>query len=224
MMMTVMMIKMMMMVMMMILTMLPHTNSSGEIARLLCKKIKCWSWFNYHCSASNVRMILTMHKNIIETWQVFFGKGGRPLQLEMVQGWGRILQVDRQDCGLVSCPTRWSLYLPLALCTDHQFGLGGRSNISLPHIGGSHPVPSLSILSTERWGTAMYYHMGAFQPTCMIFSFEFRSLLQLYKGSSTLWKRLQIPLESSKLESKVAMIFQNLFIYIDCLMYRCSDV
>ena len=38
-----------------------------------------------------------------------------------------------------------------------KFGLGGRSNISLPHIGGSHPVPSLSLLSTERRGTAMYY-------------------------------------------------------------------
>ena len=37
-----------------------------------------------------------------------------------------------------------------------KFGLGGRSNISLPHIGGSHPVPSLSLLSTERRGTAMY--------------------------------------------------------------------
>ena len=34
---------------------------------------------------------------------------------------------------VVSCPTRWSLYLPLALCIDH-----------------------LSILSTERRGTAMY--------------------------------------------------------------------
>ena len=39
-----------------------------------------------------------------------------------------------------------------------KFGLGGRSNISLPRIGGSHPVPSLSLLSTERRGTAMYYH------------------------------------------------------------------
>ena len=38
-----------------------------------------------------------------------------------------------------------------------KFGLGGRSNISLPRIGGSHPVPSLSLLSTERRGTAMYY-------------------------------------------------------------------
>ena len=37
-----------------------------------------------------------------------------------------------------------------------KFGLGGRSNISLPHIGGSHPVPSL-LVSTERRGTAMYY-------------------------------------------------------------------
>jgi len=36
-------------------------------------------------------------------------------------------------------------------------GLGSRSNILLPRIGGSHPVPSLSILSTERRGTAMYY-------------------------------------------------------------------
>ena len=35
---------------------------------------------------------------------------------------------------LVSCPTRWSLYWPLALCVDH-----------------------LSILLTERQGTAMYY-------------------------------------------------------------------
>jgi len=33
-----------------------------------------------------------------------------------------------------------------------KFGLGGRSNISLPRIGGSHPVPSLSLLSTERRG------------------------------------------------------------------------
>ena len=38
-----------------------------------------------------------------------------------------------------------------------KFGLGGRSNISLPHIGGSHPVPSLSLQPTERRGTAMYY-------------------------------------------------------------------
>ena len=38
-----------------------------------------------------------------------------------------------------------------------KFGLCSCSKISLPHIGGSHPVPSLSILSTERWGTAMYY-------------------------------------------------------------------
>ena len=36
--------------------------------------------------------------------------------------------------GIVSCPTRWSLYWPLALCIDH-----------------------LSLLSTERRGTAMYY-------------------------------------------------------------------
>ena len=41
-----------------------------------------------------------------------------------------------------------------------KFGLGGRSNISLPRIGGSHPVPSLSLLSTERRGTAMYYKVG----------------------------------------------------------------
>ena len=33
-----------------------------------------------------------------------------------------------------------------------KFGLGGRSNISLPRIGGSHPVPSLSLLLTERRG------------------------------------------------------------------------
>ena len=38
-----------------------------------------------------------------------------------------------------------------------KFGLSSRSNISLPRIGGHHPVPSLSILSTERLGTAMYY-------------------------------------------------------------------
>ena len=37
-------------------------------------------------------------------------------------------------CGVVSCPTRWSLYWPLALYIDH-----------------------LSILSTERRGTAMCY-------------------------------------------------------------------
>ena len=39
-------------------------------------------------------------------------------------------------------------------------GLCGRLNISLPRIGGSHPVPSLSLLSTERRGTAMYYKVG----------------------------------------------------------------
>ena len=44
---------------------------------------------------------------------------------------------------LVSCPTRWSLYLPLALCIDH-----------------------LSIQSTERRGTAMYY------PTPTIYFFD----------------------------------------------------
>ena len=33
-----------------------------------------------------------------------------------------------------------------------KFGLGVRSNISLPRIGGSHPVPSLSLLLTERRG------------------------------------------------------------------------
>ena len=38
-----------------------------------------------------------------------------------------------------------------------KFGLSSRSNISLPRIGGHHPVPSLSILSTKRLGTAMYY-------------------------------------------------------------------
>ena len=37
---------------------------------------------------------------------------------------------------LFSCPTRWSLYWPLALCVDHL---------------------SLSILSKERKGTAKYY-------------------------------------------------------------------
>ena len=31
-------------------------------------------------------------------------------------------------------------------------GLGSRSNILLPRIGGSHPVPSLSLLLTERRG------------------------------------------------------------------------
>ena len=39
-----------------------------------------------------------------------------------------------------------------------KFGLGVRSNILLPHIGGSHPVPSLSILSRERRSTANYTH------------------------------------------------------------------
>ena len=34
-----------------------------------------------------------------------------------------------------------------------KFGLCSCSNILLPHIGGSHPVPSLSVLSTERRGT-----------------------------------------------------------------------
>ena len=29
-----------------------------------------------------------------------------------------------------------------------KFGLGGRSNISLPRIGGSHPVPSRVFLKT----------------------------------------------------------------------------
>ena len=37
-------------------------------------------------------------------------------------------------------------------------GLGSRSN--MPDIGGSRPVPSLSILSTERRGTAMYYTLS----------------------------------------------------------------
>ena len=55
--------------------------------------------------------------------------------------------------------------VPCAFCKKVEtksvkFGLGGRSNISLPHIGGSHPVPSLGILSTERQGTAMYYIEG----------------------------------------------------------------
>ena len=39
-----------------------------------------------------------------------------------------------------------------------KFGLGVRSNILLPHIGGSHPIPSLSILSRERRSTANYTH------------------------------------------------------------------
>ena len=59
--------------------------------------------------------------------------------------WGSIFQwVDFEDTHakysseleqerVVSCPTRWSLYLPLARCIDH-----------------------LSILSTERVGTAIY--------------------------------------------------------------------
>ena len=46
--------------------------------------------------------------------------------------------------GLVRCPTRWPLYLPLALCIDH-----------------------LSILSTERRGTAMY----PLSPGCDALSF-----------------------------------------------------
>ena len=51
--------------------------------------------------------------------------------------------------------------MPCALCKKMKksvkFGLGKRSNILLPRIGGYHPVSSLSILSTERQGTAMYY-------------------------------------------------------------------
>ena len=48
-----------------------------------------------------------------------------------------------------------------------KFGLSSRSNISLPRIGGHHPVPSLSILSTESLvvGTAMYY--WSFRPKIM---------------------------------------------------------
>ena len=47
--------------------------------------------------------------------------------------------------------------VPCAFCKTNEkksvkFGLGGRSNISLPRIGGSHPVPSLSLLLTERRG------------------------------------------------------------------------
>ena len=45
-----------------------------------------------------------------------------------------------------------------------KFGLGKRSNILLPRIGGSHHVPSLSILLTERQGTAMYYSWRPFRP------------------------------------------------------------
>ena len=50
-----------------------------------------------------------------------------------------------------------------------KFGLSSRSNISLPRIGGYHPVPSLSILSTERLGTAMYYPEGTsdYQSSCV---------------------------------------------------------
>ena len=38
-----------------------------------------------------------------------------------------------------------------------KFGLCGSIYILHPAIGGSHPVPCLSIQITERQGTAMYY-------------------------------------------------------------------
>ena len=55
--------------------------------------------------------------------------------------------------------------VPCAFCKTNEkksvkFGLGGRSNILLPRIRGSHPVPSLSLLSTERLCTTMYWGRG----------------------------------------------------------------
>ena len=50
----------------------------------------------------------------------------------------------------------WMCFLQKKWKKSVKFGLGKRSNISLPRIGGYHPVPSLSILLTERYGTAMY--------------------------------------------------------------------
>ena len=53
-------------------------------------------------------------------------------------------------------------FLQKKLKKSVKFGLGGRSNISLPRIGGSHPVPSLSLLLTERRGYSNV--LGDLQP------------------------------------------------------------
>ena len=53
----------------------------------------------------------------------------------------------------VPCP-----FMQIKWKNSVKIGLSSRSNILLPRIGGYHPVPSLSILSTERLGTAMSQH------------------------------------------------------------------
>ena len=54
---------------------------------------------------------------------------------------------------LVSCPNRWSLYLPLALCINH-----------------------LSILSTEIQGTAMYYEVTTLETLARYFGYKILTL------------------------------------------------
>ena len=82
-----------------------------------------------------------------------FLKSAETPQKQPIWGGGIVLVPEKsssQEMG-VPCPffaKKWK--------NSVKFGLSSRSNISLPRTGGHHPVPSLSILSTERLGTAMY--------------------------------------------------------------------
>ena len=89
-------------------------------------------------------------------WSLNFGKVTEPTKNCQFGGdkifFGPRKKFSGQELG-VPCPfckKKWNFFV--------KCGLGSRSNILLPRIGGSHPVPSLSILSTERRGTAMYYY------------------------------------------------------------------
>ena len=101
----------------------------------------------------SVRMnIKENQKILLLRWEILFIRCGnrcpRAMSQNTVEGWWgdsklfwtenrkKRKQDTRDDKVVVSCPTRWSLYWPLALCIDH--------------------LPSLSLLSTERRGTAMY--------------------------------------------------------------------
>ena len=97
-----------------------------------------------------------------------------------------------------------------------KFGLGGRSNISLPRIGGSHPVPSLSLLSTERRGTAMYY-FGSTQANLRMHSSLKREHFTLRFALMTRFTTFACsPLRFCQLQ---ACVWQN---YTDCASFGKS--
>ena len=80
----------------------------------------CWTWVNlssrhFLCMRTWYHCLLLV---VVELW-----KSVQPSNLDLGAGWNQVCRRSDHDnlsyIILVSCPTRWSLYRPLALCVYH---------------------------------------------------------------------------------------------------------